>query len=162
METKANFVRIGAFTIAVLAGAFAFVFWFQNMGAQTSRTPMRVIFEGSASGLRTGANVNFNGIRVGEVTSVKIDDPQRVVAMLSIDRQAPVRQDTLVGLEFQGLTGIAAISLKGGSVEAPIVPPAADAIPTARRVGCWGSLGASRSLHFCFAHAEGDPGPGRM
>ena len=67
METRANFVLIGAFTLAVLAAAFGFVFWFQNMHNAEQRVPLRIVFEGSASGLRTGGTVNFNGIRVGEV-----------------------------------------------------------------------------------------------
>jgi phospholipid/cholesterol/gamma-HCH transport system substrate-binding protein len=66
--------------------------------------------------------VNFNGIRVGEVISVKLDNPRRVVALAMVENSAPIRKDTLVGLEFQGLTGVAAISLKGGEEAAPAVP----------------------------------------
>ena len=54
METRANYLLIGIFTLAVIAAAFGFVFWFQNLGAVAQRTPIRIIFEGSASGLRTG------------------------------------------------------------------------------------------------------------
>ncbi|MFG3757451.1 MlaD family protein, partial [Klebsiella pneumoniae] len=115
METRANYVLIGLFTLAVLACGFGFVMWFQSIHAAKARNPLRIVFEGSASGLRTGASVNFNGIRVGEVTSVRIDDPKRVIALASVDKSAPIRQDTVVGLEFQGLTGVAAIALKGGS-----------------------------------------------
>ena len=74
-----------------------------------------MIFEGSASGLRKGGSVNFAGIRVGEVVSLKLDNPRRVVALTMIDGNTPVRKDTQVGLEFQGLTGIAAISFTGGT-----------------------------------------------
>ncbi|MBX9711921.1 MAG: MlaD family protein [Xanthobacteraceae bacterium] len=130
METRANFLLIGAFTIAVIAAAFGFVFWFQNLGAVAQRTPIRIIFEGSASGLRTGGNVNFNGIKIGEVTSVKLDDPKRVVVLATVDKSAPIRKDTVVGLEFAGLTGVSSVSLKGGSLEAPGVPAAEDGVPT--------------------------------
>ena len=130
METRANYVLIGFFTLAVLACGFGFVMWFQSLHAAKARNPLRIVFEGSASGLRTGASVNFNGIRIGEVTSVKIDDPKRVIALTAVDKGAPIRQDTLVGLEFQGLTGVAAISLKGGSEDAPEVQPGEKGIPT--------------------------------
>lgn len=130
METKANFVLIGAFTLAVVAAAFGFVFWFQNLGAAAQRTPLRIVFEGAASGLRTGGNVNFNGIKIGEVTSIKLDDPKRVVVITNVDKSAPIRKDSLVGLEFAGLTGVSSISLKGGSVEAGGVPVADDGVPT--------------------------------
>ncbi len=88
-----------------------------------------MIFEGPASGLRNGGSVNFNGIRIGEVISVKLDNPRRVVALAMVENTAPLRKDTLVGLEFQGLTGVAAISLKGGEEAAPAVPLDEDGIP---------------------------------
>jgi phospholipid/cholesterol/gamma-HCH transport system substrate-binding protein len=129
METRANFVLIGSFTLAVIAAAFGFVMWFQSLHTTKARTPLRIIFEGPASGLRNGGSVNFNGIRVGEVISVKLDNPRRVVALAMIENNAPIRKDTLVGLEFQGLTGVAAISLKGGEESAPSVPLDEDGVP---------------------------------
>jgi phospholipid/cholesterol/gamma-HCH transport system substrate-binding protein len=129
METRANYVLIGSFTLAVIAAAFGFVMWFQSLHTTKARTPLRIVFEGPASGLRNGGSVNFNGIRVGEVMSVKLDNPRRVVALTMIENNAPVRKDTLVGLEFQGLTGVAAISLKGGAEAAPAVPLDEDGVP---------------------------------
>jgi phospholipid/cholesterol/gamma-HCH transport system substrate-binding protein len=129
METRANFVLIGTFTLAVIAAAFGFVLWFQSLHSIKQRSQLRIIFEGSASGLRNGGSVNFNGIRVGEVISVKLDNPRRVVALTMVENSAPVRKDTLVGLEFQGLTGVSAISLKGGDEAAPPVPLDTDGVP---------------------------------
>src|SRR6202163_2290500 len=129
METRANFVLIGLFTLAVIAAAFGFVLWFQNLHTTKARSPLRIVFEGPAAGLRNGGSVNFNGIRVGEVMSVKLDNPRRVVALAMVENNAPIRKDTLVGLEFQGLTGVAAISLKGGAEAAPGVPLDEDGVP---------------------------------
>src|SRR5579859_3009864 len=129
METRANYVLIGSFTLAVIAAAFGFVLWFQSLHTTKARGPLRVIFEGPASGLRNGGSVNFNGIRIGEVISVKLDNPRRVVALAMVENTAPLRKDTLVGLEFQGLTGVAAISLKGGEEAAPSVPLDEDGVP---------------------------------
>src|SRR5438477_995131 len=129
METRANYVLIGAFTLAVIAAAFGFVLWFQSLHTTKLRSPVRIIFEGPASGLRNGGSVNFNGIRIGEVVRVKLDNPRRVVALAMVENNAPIRKDTLVGLEFQGLTGVAAISLKGGEEAAPPVPLDEDGVP---------------------------------
>jgi phospholipid/cholesterol/gamma-HCH transport system substrate-binding protein len=129
METRANYVLIGSFTLAVIAAAFGFVLWFQSLHTTKARNPLRIVFEGPAAGLRNGGSVNFNGIRVGEVVSVKLDNPRRVVALAMVENSAPIRKDTLVGLEFQGLTGVAAISLKGGEEAAPGVPLDDDGIP---------------------------------
>jgi phospholipid/cholesterol/gamma-HCH transport system substrate-binding protein len=122
METRANYVLIGSFTLAVIAAAFGFVLWFQSLHTTKLRSPLRIVFEGPAAGLRNGGSVNFNGIRVGEVISVKLDNPRRVVALAMVENNTPLRKDTLVGLEFQGLTGVAAISLKGGEEAAPVRP----------------------------------------
>ncbi len=130
METRANYILIGSFTLAVIASAIGFVLWFQSLHTTKQRSPLRIVFEGPAAGLRNGGSVNFNGIRVGEVVSVKLDNPRRVVALAMVENNAPIRKDTLVGLEFQGLTGVAAISLKGGEEAAPAPPLAEDGIPT--------------------------------
>jgi phospholipid/cholesterol/gamma-HCH transport system substrate-binding protein len=105
------------------------VLWFQSLHTTKQRSPIRIVFEGPASGLRNGGSVNFNGIRIGEVISVKLDNPRRVVALAMVENTAPIRKDTLVGLEFQGLTGVAAISLKGGEEAAPGVPLDEDGVP---------------------------------
>src|SRR3954462_15641180 len=130
METRANYILIGSFTLAVIAAAIGFVLWFQSLHTTKQRSPLRVVFEGPAAGLRNGGSVNFNGIRVGEVVSVKLDNPRRVGALAMGENNAPIRKDTLVGLEFQGLTGVAAISLKGGEEAAPSPPLDEDGIPT--------------------------------
>jgi phospholipid/cholesterol/gamma-HCH transport system substrate-binding protein len=121
METRANYVLIGLFTLAVVVGVFGFVYWFENIGGTGERAFYRVQFEGSVSGLRTGATVLFNGIKVGEVTELKLDPtkPKQVIAGISIDKNVAVRADTEIGLEFQGLTGISALSLKGGDPAKP-------------------------------------------
>ena len=72
--------------------------------------------------------MNFAGVRVGEVVSLKLDH-HRVIAMTRIDSNTPIHRDTQVGLEFQGLTGIAAISFTGGSADAPPPAPGPDGIP---------------------------------
>ncbi|MGH6674272.1 MAG: MlaD family protein [Xanthobacteraceae bacterium] len=132
METKANYVLTGLFTLAVIAGAFGFVFWLQRTGGSGEDSAYRVVFEGSVAGLRTGADVTFNGIRVGEVAGLGLDarDPRKVVALLKLKRAVPVRSDTKVGLSFQGLTGLAEVSLTGGSVNAGPLPAQGNAPPT--------------------------------
>ena len=129
MRARASNVMIGTLTLALIGGSLGAFLGYQKLAGAKQKVAFRVIFEGSASGLRKGGSVNFAGIRVGEVVSLKLDHPRRVVALAMIDGNTPVKSDTQVGLEFQGLTGIAAISFTGGSDEAPPPPKGADGIP---------------------------------
>ncbi|MDO8875385.1 MAG: MlaD family protein [Pseudolabrys sp.] len=120
MEDRAKYVLIGVFTFAVVAAAFGFVYWLHNNAGNRETAAYRVIFEGSVSGLRVGGPVLFNGIRVGEVTDMRLtDSPSQVAAILSVATTTPVRADTRVSLEYAGLTGIASVSLKGATASAP-------------------------------------------
>jgi phospholipid/cholesterol/gamma-HCH transport system substrate-binding protein len=116
METRAPFVVVGAFVLAAIAAVFGFVYWLHNAGGLGPRVTYHVQFEGSVPGLLVGAAVLFNGIRVGEVTDLGLapDSPRRVNATISVASTTPVRSDTKVGLEFQGLTGVPVIALEGG------------------------------------------------
>jgi phospholipid/cholesterol/gamma-HCH transport system substrate-binding protein len=120
MEDRAKFVLIGLFTFAVIAGAFGFVYWLHASAGSEESASYRVIFDGSVTGLRVGAPVLFNGIRVGDVTSLQLTkDPAEVAALLSVEKKTPIRSDTRVTLEFSGLTGIASVSLKGVLASSP-------------------------------------------
>src|ERR1700712_4019237 len=116
METRAPFVVVGAFVLAAIAAAFGFVYWLHNTGSLGPRATYHVQFDGSVPGLLVGAAVLFNGIRVGEVTDLglALDSPRRVNATISVASTTPVRSDTKVGLEFQGLTGVPVVALEGG------------------------------------------------
>jgi phospholipid/cholesterol/gamma-HCH transport system substrate-binding protein len=116
METRAPFVVVGAFVLAAIAAVFGFVYWLHNTGGLGPRATYHVQFDGSVPGLLVGAAVLFNGIRVGEVTDLGLapDSPRRVNATISVSSTTPVRSDTKVSLEFQGLTGVPVIALEGG------------------------------------------------
>lgn len=139
METRASYILTGTFTLAVILGVFGFVYWVQSGGTASDRSVYRVVFARSVSGLHTGSSVLFDGIRVGEVTKLALDasDPRKVEALIALDQAVPVRADTKITLDFQGLTGLAEISLTGGAADAaPVVaeggmPPTIYADPNA-------------------------------
>lgn len=129
MKTRASNLMIGTTTLAVIAAAFAGLLGLRKLHSIGQQSPLRIVFDGSASGLRKGGSVNFDGVHVGEIRSLKLDNPRKVVALVVVDSTAPIRKDTAVGLEFQGLTGVAAISLTGGAAAAAPVPLDQDGIP---------------------------------
>ncbi len=118
METRAPFALIGAFVLAAIIAVFGFVYWLNSTGGVGPRKTYHVQFEGSVPGLLVGAAVLFNGIRVGEVTELGLapENPRRVNATISVAAATPVRADTRVGLEFQGLTGVPVVALEGGAI----------------------------------------------
>jgi phospholipid/cholesterol/gamma-HCH transport system substrate-binding protein len=130
MKTRASNLMIGTTTLAVIAAAFVGFLGFKKIRSVQQQGPLRIIFAGSASGLHKGGSVNFDGVQVGQIISLKLDNPRKIVALVMLDNSAPIRKDTIVGLEFQGLTGVAAISLTGGAAAAPPVPLDEDGVPT--------------------------------
>jgi phospholipid/cholesterol/gamma-HCH transport system substrate-binding protein len=115
-------LMIGTTTLAAIAASVIGFLGLQKIRSVQQRSPLRIVLEGSASGLRKGGSVNFDGVQAGEITSIKLENPRKIVAMIMLDKSAPIRKDTAVGVEFQGLTGVAAISLIGGAPAAPPVP----------------------------------------
>lgn len=124
METRANYVIIGLFTLAVIAAGFGFVWWFNGSNSRGPRTSYDVVFSGPVSGLQTGSAVTFNGIPVGEVTGLRLDaqDPRKVVATVSVQPATPVKSDTRAQLNAQVLTGLASVGLVGGAASAEPLP----------------------------------------
>jgi phospholipid/cholesterol/gamma-HCH transport system substrate-binding protein len=132
METRARYALIGLFMLAVIAASFAFVYWLENTGGFLDRASYRIQFSSPVPGLLVGSAVNFNGIRVGEVTALALDpaEPQSVVATIAVERNIPIRSDTEVSVDVQGLTGGALIALRGGSPSAPPLEADDSSLPT--------------------------------
>lgn len=119
METKANYVAVGIFTVLAVLAAFAFVYWTAALGDRGETAMLRVRIPGSASGLGRGSAVLFNGIKVGDVQRVYIDpnNPNAAVADTLVDRLTPITRSTQADIGLAGLTGQANIELKGGNAQ---------------------------------------------
>ncbi len=128
METKANYVTVGVFTLITLALAFVFVVWLGRYNEQRTYVDMDIKIEGSVTGLVKGSQVLFNGIQVGTVQSLAIaaNAPRFVIAKVKIDAETPVRSDTKASIGIQGFTGGAFIQLEGGSPDASNILGLAD------------------------------------
>ena len=118
METKANYVRVGIFTIVALALAFGFVYWSIFSRQDQSNVTLLVRIEGSVTGLQQGSQVLFNGLPVGSVQSLRLDpnNPRVVIATTQVQPDIPIKESTQANIGFQGLTGNAFVELRGGDV----------------------------------------------
>ena len=121
METRANHVLIGAFTLAVCLFAVLFALWMAKYTTEKAYAEYDVVFQEAVTGLSTGSQVLYSGISVGEVRALSLmkDDPRKVVARIRLSADTPVRTDTRAKLTMTGLTGVAVIQLSGGSPGAP-------------------------------------------
>ncbi len=131
MEIKARYVLIGLFALATIVAGFAFVYWLETTGGLGKRTSYEVRFHNTVSGLLTGSAVLFNGIRVGEVTGLKLvpDEPKEIDVTIAVDANTPVRADTQASLDFQGLTGVAVVTLTGGAADASLLKASPGQLP---------------------------------
>lgn len=117
METRANYVAVGIFTLVAVLAAFAFVYWSAGIGERGETATLRIRIPGSAAGLARGSVVSFNGVRVGDVRRVYIDptDPSAAIADAEIDRLTPLTRSTQAAIGLAGLTGTANVEMNGAS-----------------------------------------------
>lgn len=123
METRANYVLIGAFTLLGIFGAFAFVLWLAKLDVDRQYAYYNVLFD-DVSGLSAAGDVRYNGLAVGQVVGLELDDDDatKVRVRLEVAADTPVREDTVATLEALGVTGVSYVALTGGTATAPPLP----------------------------------------
>lgn len=136
MERNANYALVGAITLGLFIGLVVFIVWLARISFAQQYTIYDVTFVGPISGLSQGGEVHFNGIKVGDVTQIGLDqtDPRNVVAVARITSDVPIRTDSYATLEPLGITGVTYIQITAGSASSPLLrdvaPPGA--IPVIR------------------------------
>jgi phospholipid/cholesterol/gamma-HCH transport system substrate-binding protein len=122
METRARYILMGLFLLVAIGAGFAFVYWLQNSSGFSERAHYRIQFPGSVAGLRTGAAVLFNGMRVGEVSALDLDTHSTsVLATIAVMPATPIRADTQIAIETQGLMGGTSVALRAQDPAAPLL-----------------------------------------
>jgi len=123
MERNAHYALVGVVSLVLLLGAVLFVIWLARLQFVSQFDIYDVDFAGPVRGLSAGSEVYFNGIRVGEVTQLRLDkdQPNRVVARIRISSDAPVRVDSVASLEPLGITGVNYIQITAGTLTRPLL-----------------------------------------
>lgn len=131
METRANYVMIGVFTLAAAAFMLLFGLWAAKYTSDKDWRYYDVIFDEAVTGLTEGGSVQYNGLAVGTVESLSLDerDARKVIALLKLKANTPIKADTRAKLSQQGITGVPFILLSGGRPGAPPLQPPADGGP---------------------------------
>jgi phospholipid/cholesterol/gamma-HCH transport system substrate-binding protein len=123
METRANYVLIGTFTLLASVALLLFALWAAKYSSEKSWQTYAVVFDEPVTGLSEGSLVQYNGIAVGTVEALRLSpkDPRRVLATLRIQADAPVKTDTRAKMSMSGITGSPFIQLTGGSPSSPLL-----------------------------------------
>ena len=121
METRAHHVLIGLFTVLVVVGGMLFGLWLAKSSMDNTFKDYEVVFNEAVSGLSKGSSVQYNGIKVGDVIELRLDDkdPRRVLALIRLAANTPVKVDTKAKLALTGVTGTSIIQLSGGDPNSP-------------------------------------------
>ena len=131
METRAHHVVIGLFTLIVVSAALLFCLWLTNSGSDRQFRLYDIVFNEPVSGLSQGSTVQYSGIRVGEVTQLRLDrdNPNKVWARIRVSASTPIREDTQARLTVAGITGTSNIQFSSGSQTSPLLEGKDDEVP---------------------------------
>jgi len=128
METKANYVAVGAFVLACVIGLVVTVIWLAGVQYSQEYAYYQAYFRGSVTGLGKGTVTRYNGIEVGRITNLEFDpnDPQRVIVTMQVQPNLNIRQDSVASIESQGFTGGAFVEITGGTAKSPLLTAQGD------------------------------------
>jgi len=123
MTSRFNYAMVGLFVLVFGAAWLAISLWLTLGDYSTQYTTYRVYIDESVSGLYRDAPVKYRGVDVGKVSEIDLnpDVPDQVQLTLALKSDTPIHEDTLAELSVQGLTGIAFLELKGGTLDSPIL-----------------------------------------
>ena len=123
METKANYVAVGAFVLVCVVGLVVTILWLAGAQYSQEYSYYQTYFKGPVTGLGKGTVTRYNGIDVGRVTDLKFNpnDPQSVIVTMQVQPNLNIRQDSQASIESQGLTGGTYVEISGGTAKSPIL-----------------------------------------
>jgi len=84
MENKAHYALIGTFVLLSFLAIIAFILWLSNMQFNQQFDDYEISFNGPVRGLSQGSEVRFNGLKVGEVTRLRLDQRDNNVVLADI------------------------------------------------------------------------------
>jgi phospholipid/cholesterol/gamma-HCH transport system substrate-binding protein len=123
METRAHYVAVGAFVLAMVFLAFVGVVYLGGAQLTTQLTHYDIYFKGAVSGLSKGAVVQYNGIPVGKVFDVEIDpnNVEQIRVTVEIDKSVVIKEDAKASVETNILSGVSFILITKGTNAAQVL-----------------------------------------
>lgn len=127
MEKNANYTLVGLSTLILMAALVVFVVWLARLSIARDYDMYDIVFQGPVRGLSEGGEVHFNGIKVGEVQKIALDqtNPRNVIARVRVTEEVPIRVDSYATLEPQGITGLNYVQITSGTGTRPLLKQSA-------------------------------------
>ncbi len=126
METRASYVAVGSFVLAVVFGLVVFAIWLGKVSIDRQFDTYLIYFSGPVTGLQVGSPVRYRGIPVGTVTDVRIDpdNVEQVRVMVDVTPGTPIVVSNVATLAIQGITGASFVQISEGMQGDPLLEPA--------------------------------------
>ena len=123
MENRAHALAAGLFTLILVAGLIAAGLWFRRDDIRFDQYV--VTTTSSVTGLKVEAPVRFRGVDVGRVESIRLEPGGggRVAVRIGVQEDTPITRGTFAQLGYQGVTGLAFVSLDDDGSSAERVRP---------------------------------------
>ncbi len=120
MDPKVNYTAVGIYVVVLSMTLAAIVFWLSAEHAKHYNRYL-IFMKEAVSGLTEKSSVKFNGVDVGYVDKIQIDqkDPQEVRIVVKIQQDTPITKSTTATLMSQGITGATYVGLKAKTSNAP-------------------------------------------
>jgi phospholipid/cholesterol/gamma-HCH transport system substrate-binding protein len=139
METRSNYIMVGAVTVALLIGTLLFIVWLAGLSGKN--TKCYDVYFPAVGGIAKGSNVSFSGVPVGQVSKISLlpNRPEFVWVRIDVDQQTPVLEGTTAEIHSISLAGANEIQLNGaergrppitqiGPQGCPVIPASASGL----------------------------------
>lgn len=119
METRANFVWVGAVTLLLLALVVGAIVWIARLN-EGNQNEYDIFFSQSVDGLSKGSSVSFSGVPVGQVALIELwkKDPSFVRVRVKVENDTPILVGTTATIQAS-FTGVSNIQLGGAMRDSP-------------------------------------------
>lgn len=113
MEKKSHYFIVGLFVSISLLAFMIFVVWLAGTHDSRAFTRYTIHFKDPVSGLKEGAAVQYRGVAVGNVRTVRLAEGRNdlIKVDIDVDDETPIFASTEASLAQQGITGIVYIEL---------------------------------------------------
>ena len=142
MERHAHYALVGMISTLLLLAGFVFVIWLGQYQFDHQYDLYRIVFQGPVRGLSNGGEVQFNGIKIGEIQHISLDaaDPNKVIMNIRADGGTPVRVDSVFPASTSSRSALARPASRCCVMwTIANAPPSAPSPMRCRRC-CWGEV----------------------